>query len=128
MTTAGRPCMRASAKWRSATVSTRGWRTVTNGWSGNCASTAATTRVAVSPVASETTWTSTTGAGSAFTSVVSPHERAQGIPGRSDDREGRGAVAAAGVRLPLLGYLRRPRLLVRLRALRRAAETERQAG
>ena len=55
ITTAGLPCIRSSASWRSATVSTRGWRTVTNAWSGNCASTAATTRVAVSPVASETT-------------------------------------------------------------------------
>jgi len=31
MTTAGRPCTRASARCRSATVSTRGWRTVANG-------------------------------------------------------------------------------------------------
>ena len=60
ITTARLPSMRASASWRSATVSTRGWRTVTNGCSGNCASVAATTRVAVSPVASETTCSSTT--------------------------------------------------------------------
>lgn len=62
MTTARRPAMRASASWRSTTVSARGWRTVTNGWLGNWASVAATTRVAVSPVASETTCSSTASA------------------------------------------------------------------
>src|SRR6516165_6697211 len=60
MTTARLPVIRATASCRSATVSTRGWRTVRNGWVGNWASVAATTRVAVSPVASETMCTSTT--------------------------------------------------------------------
>src|SRR5258705_2443540 len=59
MTTAGRPFIRLTARWRSSSDSTRGWRISTNSWSGNCASSAVTRRAAVSPVASETTWSST---------------------------------------------------------------------
>src|SRR5258706_9760920 len=51
--------MRLTARWRSSSDSTRGWRISTNSWSGNCASSAVTRRAAVSPVASETTWSST---------------------------------------------------------------------
>src|SRR6266852_1575164 len=61
MTTAGRPFIRLTARWRSSSDSTRGWRISTNSWSGNCASSAVTRRAAVSPVASETTWSSTGG-------------------------------------------------------------------
>src|SRR5262249_2302801 len=106
-----------------------GWRTTAKACPGNCASTASTTRVAGSPVASETTWSSTTGllsVASVVTSIVSPHGRARGISRRSDDREGRRAQPPAPIRLPILRHLRRPRLLVRLRALRRAPEAERQ--
>src|SRR3954447_25559993 len=51
--------MRLTASCRSATVSTRGWRISSNSWSGNCASSASTSRAAVSPVASEITCSST---------------------------------------------------------------------
>src|SRR5437764_3586573 len=71
MTTDGLPFIRSSASRRSATLSARGWRTIANPWSGNCASTAARTRVAVSPVASETMCNSTVPF-SAVTPVVSP--------------------------------------------------------
>src|SRR5919198_2716691 len=57
--TAGRPFARFRASRRWSTVSTRGWRISSNSWSGNCASSACTSRVAVSPVESETTWSST---------------------------------------------------------------------
>src|SRR5579862_4316421 len=60
MTTDGRPFIRSTASLRSSTVSTRGWRTTANSCPGNCTSVAITTRVAVSPVASETMWSSTT--------------------------------------------------------------------
>src|SRR4051794_3307082 len=59
MTTAGRPFIRLTARWRSSSDSTRGCRISTNSWSGNWASRADTRRAAVSPVASETTWSST---------------------------------------------------------------------
>ena len=55
----GRPFARSTTNRRSSTVSTRGCRTSSNGWSGNWASSAATSRVAVSPVASETMCSST---------------------------------------------------------------------
>src|SRR6059036_788111 len=51
--------MRLTARWRSSSDSTRGWRISTNSCSGNCASSACTSRAAVSPVASETTCSST---------------------------------------------------------------------
>ena len=58
-TTAGRPFMRFTASRRSSTVSTRGWRISRKSCSGNCASSACTSRAAVSPVESETTCSST---------------------------------------------------------------------
>jgi two-component system response regulator MprA len=58
-TTAGLPFARSTTSLRSSTVSTRGCRISSNGCSGNCASSAATSRVAVSPVASETMCSST---------------------------------------------------------------------
>src|SRR5918998_1501733 len=61
MTTAACPRARASARSRSATVSARAWRTSSNSWSGNCASSACTRRAAVSPVESETMCSSTGG-------------------------------------------------------------------
>src|SRR5215472_2355337 len=51
--------MRLTASRRSSTDSTRGCRISTKSWSGNCASSACTSRAAVSPVASETTCSST---------------------------------------------------------------------
>ncbi len=57
--TAGRPLARFTASWRSSIVSICGWRTSSNGCSGNWASSAATRRAAVSPVESETMWSST---------------------------------------------------------------------
>src|SRR5512133_2116707 len=55
--------MRLTASWRSSCDSTRGWRISTKSCSGNCASSAWTSRAAVSPVASETTCSSTGGFG-----------------------------------------------------------------
>src|SRR5918996_2340398 len=57
--TAGLPRARCTAMCRSSTSSTRGWRISTNGWSGNCASSARTSRAAVSPVESDTMCSST---------------------------------------------------------------------
>src|SRR3954452_1522099 len=48
-----------SANYRPLTVSTRGWRISTYSWSGNLASSAWTSRTAVSPVESEITCSST---------------------------------------------------------------------
>src|SRR5215203_5346361 len=59
MTTARWPRARRTASSRSATDSTRGCRISSNGWSGNCASSACTSRVAVSPVESEAMCSST---------------------------------------------------------------------
>ena len=55
--------------------------------------------------------------------------RSDGAPAirrRRDDREDRRAVPPPRVRLPVVGHLRRARLVVRLRPLRRAAERQRQ--
>src|SRR3954451_14150257 len=61
MTTAGRPRALRTASSRSSTDSARAWRTSSNSCSGNCASSACTSRAAVSPVESETMWSSTEG-------------------------------------------------------------------
>src|SRR3954447_401034 len=57
--TAGRSFVRDTASWTSSGVSTRGCRTTSNSVSGNCASSASTSRTAVSPVESEMTCSST---------------------------------------------------------------------
>ena len=49
------PRARAAARCTSSGAAIRGWRTTSNSCPGNCASTASTTRAAVSPVESETT-------------------------------------------------------------------------
>src|SRR5918912_2120554 len=83
MTTAGRPLARSTASRRWSTVSTRGWRISSNSWSGNCASSACTRRVAVSPVESETTCSSTGGFGIARRTLArnlrEVAERAEGV-------------------------------------------------
>src|ERR687886_831244 len=73
MTTAGRPRALRTASSRSSTDSTRGWRTSSNSWSGNCASSAWTSRAAVSPVESETMCSSTGGCSdtAAFSRITS---------------------------------------------------------
>src|SRR4029077_15353556 len=53
-------------------------------------------------------------------------ERGHDERGRGDDGQGRGAVQEARVRVPLLGDLRRRGLDLRLRALRGAAEGQRE--
>src|SRR3954465_4340323 len=73
MTTAGRPRALRTASSRSSTDSARAWRTSSNSCSGNCASSACTSRAAVSPVESETMWSSTEGcvATSSFSRITS---------------------------------------------------------
>src|SRR5918994_4794901 len=58
--TAGRPLARSTARRRSSTVSTIGWTMSSNSSSGNCVSSAWTSRLAVAPVASEIMCNSTT--------------------------------------------------------------------
>src|SRR6266536_6653331 len=124
MTTAARPFILLTATCRSSSDSTRGCLISTNSWSGNCASSACTRRAAVSPVASETTWSSTGGLGIAG-SVASPLTSGRGGDDRArDDGQDRVALPAARLRLPLLRDLRRPRLDVRLRPLRRSGQEQ----
>ena len=120
---------------RSSTFSTRGCRISSNGWSGNCASSASTSRCAVSPVESETMWSSTGGRSASCALIrgeASARRRrrvtSRAMPDARHDGQDRLARDAPRVRLPVVGDLRRARLLVRLRALRRAAQGERQGA
>src|SRR5207253_10256006 len=98
----------------------RGWRTTSNSVSGNCASSAVTRRAAVSPVESETTCSSTR-----LAVILRRVTSARGGDDRAgDDGQDRVALPAARLRLSLLGDLRRPRLDLRLRALRRPREEQ----
>ena len=94
--------------------------------SGNCASRASTSRAAVSPVESERTWSSTgtwsVTAGRLPGSVVAP------MAAERHDGQDRLARPAPGIRVPVVGDLRGPGLVVRLRALRRPAQGQRQGA
>src|SRR5438270_12569759 len=121
--------MRLTARRRSSTLSTRGWRTSSNSRSGNCASSAVTSRAAVSPVESEMTCSSTGGKVLIAGTLAPP---ALDLGRRARDRGGchgcdRGPVAQLGGPRPFPGDPRRAGGEARreLRRLRRRAGRDR---
>src|SRR5438105_6644998 len=87
--------MRFTASRRSSTVSTRGCRISSKSRSGNCASSALTSRAAVSPVESEMTCSSTGGFALTPRRVDGGAEPGSAFDDEDDEREGAEAEQGA---------------------------------